>query len=276
MINNNKPLWDRDDQGNLHFNVKHRVANLRTKPDTLWNHPLALIVIITLCAFVDFMCFKQLFDSFLLDSPLIRWTGILGMIFAFDFVPVYLGLNVRKRLQKYNVSITILIVMGLIFTLAFAANIYLRISFKDLVMPDLTTSSTSIFGSVSTESTVSSRALPYAIFAGILPLLTSIGSFTISFLMANPLKAEKLALDTEHNELADSIGQIDALLQEYEADPDFYGRLMGDDENKYGVMKQMIREKRDTYRDYVRERIKEFLGNPTASNVLSNPLKEVA
>ena len=43
-----------------------------------------------------------------------------------------------------------------------------------------------------------------------------------------------------------------------------------------GHMKQMIREKRETYRDYVRERIKEHLGNPVANNILAQPLKEVS
>lgn len=275
MRKNNETLWSRDNQGNLQFGTKRRIAKERTKPDTLWNHPFLLVVIIVLCAAVDSICFKQLFDSFLLDAPLIRWTAILGMLFAFDFVPVYLGLNLKKRLQSYNVSIAVLITMVAILAIAFAVNVYLRIEFKDLVMPDLTESSTSIFGSVSAESNVSSRAFPYAVFASIVPLLTSIGSFTISFFMANPLKAEKLAFDSEHNELADHIGQIDALLQEYEADPDFYGRLTQDDDAKFEAMRQMIREKRETYRDYVRERIKEHLGNPIANNILAKPLKEV-
>jgi len=274
MHRSNLTLWNRDKQGNLSFETKNRIAVVRAKPDTLWNHPFLLAVVIILCATVDFVCFQQLFDSFLLDSPLIRWTAILGMLFAFDFVPVYLGLNYRKRVQEYNISGKILLIMVAVFTLAFAANSYLRMAFKDLVMPDLTESASSVFGSVNTETTVSSRAAPYAIFASIVPLLTSIGSFTISFFMANPLKAEKLTLEKERNELADRIGQIDALLQEYEADPNIYERLLDDDDKKYETIKQLIYDKRETYRDYVRERIKEYLGNPVDTNILAKRLKQ--
>ena len=276
MLRNKEPLWGRDGQGNLEFKTKKRVARLRTKPDTLWNHPVLLVVIIFLCAAVDFVCFQQLFDSFLMDARLIRWTAIIGMLLAFDFVPVYLGLNLRKRLQGYNVNKAMLVAMLAVTLLAFGVNVYLRIQFRDLVLPDLTASSSSIFGSLSTGTAVSSRALPYAIFASAIPLFTSLCSFTISYFMANPLRAEKLALDNEHNELADRIGQIEAILREYDANPDFHGRLTGDDNDRFGAMKQMIKEKRETYRDYVRERIKEHLGEAAANNELSKPLKVVA
>jgi len=269
-------LWERDSQGNLKFGAKKRVAKARTRPDTLWNHPVFLVVVILLCATVDFMCFKQLFDSFLLDAPAIRWTTIFGMLFAFDFVPIYLGLNYRKRRQGYNVSAGMLAAMAAIFVLAFAVNVYLRIAFRDLVLPDLSQTSSSVFGSVSTGSAGSARALPYAIFASVVPLLTSVGSFAISYFMANPLRQEKLALDAERDELSDRIGQLDAVLQEYDADPDFQGRLKADDEEKYTAMRQLIREKRETYRDYVRERIKEHLGDPVANNILAKPLKEAS
>lgn len=276
MSGKHELLWERDSQGNLKFGAKKRVARERARPDTLWNHPAFLVVVILLCATVDFMCFKQLFDSFLMDAPAIRWTTIFGMLFAFDFVPIYLGLNYRKRRQGYNVSAGMLTVMALIFVLAFAVNVYLRIAFRDLVLPDLTQTSTSVFGSVSTGTAGSSRALPYAIFASIVPLLTSIGSFAISFFMANPLRQEKLALDRERDELSDRIGQMDAVLQEYDADPEFEKRLTADDEEKYGAMQHTILEARETYRDYVRERIKEHLGDPVANNILAKPLKEVS
>lgn len=260
----NWTFWRLDNQGNIKFITRDWISSKRDKPDTFWNHPILLGVIIIVCALVDFACFMQIFGKLLPDTELVRWVSILGMLFAFDFVPVYLGLNLRKRLQGYNVKELMLIAMVGVFALAFLTNVYLRISLRDLILPNLVD-----------ETITSPYAVTFAVFASILPLLTSIGSFTISYSMANPLNTEKLALETERNHLMDSIGQIDALLKEYDADGDFYDRLISDDNKQYETMKQMIREKREEYRDYVREMIKEQLGEELSTNTLSKPLKEV-
>lgn len=269
----NEKLWNRDSQGNLAFYTKYDISRKRKKPDVFWNHQMAMIIILISCAAIDFLNFKQLFDSFLMDAPFTRWTSIFGMLFAFDVIPIYLGLNLRKRVQGYNVNRAVLLSMIMIFLLALAANVYIRIVFKDMALFDITKLSTSIFEKADNVSGVSKYSLQYSIFASIIPLLTSIGSFTISFLITDPLKEEKLMLEEEHNKLADSISQVEAVLREYEADPNFYERITSDDNAKYEIHRQMINEKKDYFRAYVRQRIMERpTMDATAKNILSRPL----
>jgi len=268
-------IWAMGERGQIIFNARNKTRKERHQPDSVWNHSIFLVLMIGACAIIDYYCFKSLFDSFLLDKPVVRSLSIGAMLFAFDFIPIYLGMNLRKRMQGYNVAIPIIISMASCFIIAFGANVLLRIVFKDLAMPDLSEASTSMFGSVNTETATSSRAMPYAVFSSILPLLTSIGSFLISYTMSNPLKQEMKQLEKEHSILSDNIGQLEAILAEYEADPDFFNRITRDDEEKYEIMRWMIFEKREKYRDDVRQRIKEYLRDATANSELSIPLKEV-
>ena len=290
-----KTLYQIDGNGNVHYGVREGIVRSRYKPCSFWNRPVFLVATIVVCALIDYFCFSQVLGSFLLDSAPVRSMSICALLFAFDFVPIYLGENLRKRSQGYNVSIVLLACMIGCFVVAFAANVLLRFTFRDIVLPDFSSAqSQSAFGSFdggasaaaiagsaagtsaaantgAASSAGSPYALPYAIFASVLPLLTSIGSFTISFVMSNPLADELKKLEEEHIMLASCAGQLDAILREYDSDPDFYERLMKDDDEKYVEMKQMIYAKRGSYRDYVRERLKEHLGDAAATSELSVP-----
>ena len=57
-------------------------------------------------------------------------------------------------------------------------------------------------------------------------------------------------------------------------DPNHLERLLKEDDQKYGNMLAMIRERTLLYCDYVRERLKEHLGDPASSNELSRDNRE--
>ena len=76
-------------------------------------------------------------------------------------------------------------------------------------------------------------------------------------------------LRMEQVKLEDDIVKIEALLMEYDADSDYFARLLLEDEEKYRDTLEFIKEKMLHYCDYVRERLKEHLGDPVANNVLS-------
>ena len=266
---NNNSLWSLDRRGQLTFPLKNMLLAVRSKSESFWTHPVFMIFTIIVCLIIDYVCFEQLFGSFLHESASIRNLSVGAMLFAFDAVPVYLGLNMRRRMQGYRVHKYVLTGLISCFALAFAANVMLRITMKDLALPDLTTVSFSLSGNDTAGSAASARAMVYAIFAAVMPLLTSAGSFFISYTMADPLRDELKRLDSEYYQLSDAVGQIEAVLQEYESDPEFAERLMNDDDEKYEAALQLIREKAETYRDYVRERIKEHLGDPADNSELS-------
>ena len=70
-------------------------------------------------------------------------------------------------------------------------------------------------------------------------------------------------------EKTDEIRRIDAYISEYEADIDFAEHLKEDDEGKYREMQKYQKALVLSYADYVRQRLKEHIGDPTSTNVLS-------
>lgn len=231
------------------------------------------IIVMLICAVLDFVMFQQLFSSFLYDHALIRWFSIVGCLIAFDLAPIYLGIFVRKLDQGYRVSLLLPCLAILAFALAIAGNVWLRIVMRDLVLP-ASSSGTSLFGTVSEAEAVNPGAMPYAIFSAALPVGTSLVSFIISYITSNPLKSKLKTLHMAQIELEDSIGQLEAILTEYEEDSNLTDRLTEEDDEQFATVLGMTREKAVAYCDYVRERIKEHLGDPAASNELSKDSRQ--
>lgn len=270
----NNNLWAVNQQGGLEFGLRNELLKREYQVDSMWEHPVVAVAVMFVCATLDFVLFKQLFASFLYDHVLIQWFSIIGCLIGFDLAPIYLGILVRKKNQGYRISLLLLGLLILAFALAIAGNVWLRIEMRDLVLPAASSTGTSLFGSVAEEESVNPGAMPYAIFTAALPIVTSLVSFGISYITSNPLKNKLKNLHTSQVKLEDSIGQLKAILIEYEEDPDLTGRLTAEDDEQYATCLGLTREQAVAYCDYVRERIKEHLGDPAASNELSKDSRQ--
>ena len=270
----NKSLYQIDRQGHLKFPLRAALTKKRAQNDSGWEHPAASVAIMAVCAVLDFVMFKQLFSAFLYDSVVVQMLSIIAMLIGFDLASVYLGIVLKKRQQGLNSSIIVAVFLGVAFIIALAGNVALRIAVKDLVLPDLSAATTSIFGQIEETDTSNELALLYAIFASVMPVITSLVSFGVSFQSAGPLTKRMQRLQGEQVAIEDAIVEIEAILMEYESDPDHFTRLLEEDEQKYQNMLEMLHEKTVLYCDYVRERIKEHLGDPTSNNALSQDNRE--
>lgn len=269
MKKSNERLYKIDNQGHLKFPLRAEIVRNFGKADSVWEHPAASVFIMTVCGLLDFVMFRQLFSSFLYDSKVVQMFSIIAMLIGFDVAPIYLGHVLKNRRQGLNSSVIAAVFYGTAFMVAFIANIILRIAVKDMVLPDLSLTMTSILGGTSETNTTNSLALIYALFASTMPVITSLVSFGVSFQSSNPLRKRVKKLREEQITIEDNIVEIEALLMEYEEDLDHFKRLLEEDEQKYQNMIEMLHEKTVFYCDYVRERLKEHLGNPTSSNELS-------
>lgn len=224
------------------------------------------------CAVVDASVFTSLFQLISYDSPFMLGIEVAGFVFAFDVVPLYLGIHLRRLKQGLSKDRFILWLALTVCVLACAMNIALRITTIDQMSPDLSESATAYFGMAekeSVDSAINPIAVALTIFGIGLPVLTSIGSFFISFLTYNPLKVRQRREEEMLAVKRDEIRRLDALLREYDADEKFAEHLKQDDQGKLDEMKKMQRAVVLGYCDYVRQRLKEHLGNPTANNALS-------
>lgn len=268
----NENLWVIRRDGNLGFTTRSKITRLRSRPDTMWNHPLMLIVIIATCGLVDLLNFKQVFDAFIFDSLIARIVGILAFLIAFDFIPIWAGLNLKKKNQGYKVNTAVIKIMTCAFILAFVVNFALRIATREMVLPEGGVFSGEINGDVTTPALQGGNHMlvyVYAVLTSIVPLITSLASGGISFLMSNPLHKEMMDIEKRKNLLLSDIESVNATLEEYDADKAFFERMLKDDAEKYAAARIMVTRHQQYLKDYVRERLAEHLADPTSTTVLT-------
>lgn len=267
---NNLISIDRNGEFVYHGLNSHTAKKYRA--DTPLDKSFVPYLIMIFCAIVDASVFISLFKLLSYDSPFMLGVQVAGCLFAFDVVPLYLGIQLRRIKQGLSKDKFIIWLALVVCILACAMNIALRLMTMEQMSPDLSSATTSYFGTVAQESQaigVDATTIALTIFGIILPVLTSVGSFFISYLTYNPLKIRKRLEEEMLAEKKDEIRRLDAILTEYDADTEFAEHLIQDDSGKFEEMKKMQRALVLSYCDYVRQRLKEHLANPTAINALS-------
>lgn len=253
---------------NSHTSKKYRA-------DTPLDKSFVPYLIMAFCAIVDASVFISLFKMISYDSPFMLGVQVAGCLFAFDVIPLYLGIQLRRIKQGLSKDRFIMWLALVVCVLACAMNVVLRLMTMEQMSPDMSSATTSCFGTVAQESQITgidATAVALTVFGIILPVLTSVGSFFISYLTYNPLKVRKRLEEEMLAEKKDEIRRFDAILTEYDADTEFAEHLVQDDEGKFEEMKKMQRAVVISYCDYVRQRLKEHLATPTAINALSEEI----
>lgn len=253
---------------NSHTSKKYRA-------DTPLDKSFVPYLIMAFCAIVDASVFISLFKMISYDSPFMLGVQVAGCLFAFDVIPLYLGIQLRRIKQGLSKDRFIMWLALVVCVLACAMNVVLRLMTMEQMSPDMSSATTSYFGTVAQESQITgidATAVALTVFGIILPVLTSVGSFFISYLTYNPLKVRKRLEEEMLAEKKDEIRRFDAILTEYDADTEFAEHLVQDDEGKFEEMKKMQRAVVISYCDYVRQRLKEHLATPTAINALSEEI----
>lgn len=271
-MNKHYSLLTKDRNGEFIYNGLNSHICKKYKADTPLDKSFVPYLIMLFCAAVDAAVFISLFKMISYDSPFMLGIEVAGFLFAFDVVPLYIGIQLRRLKQGISKDRFILWLAFTVCVLACVTNVTLRLTTMNQMSPDLSSASTSYFGTVVTEvndKTTDPTAIALTIFGIVLPLLTSIGSFFISYLTYNPLKVRMRTAEEVLTEKNDEIRRLDAVLDEYDADLEFADHLREDDEGKYEAMKKMDLAKVINYCEYVRLAFEEYLKNPTSINALS-------
>lgn len=264
-----------DRNGEFVYNGLNSHTGKQYKADTPMDKSFVPYLIMLLCGTIDAACFINLFKLISYDSPFLLAIQVAGFLFAFDVVPLYLGIQFSRIKQGISKDKFIMWMALIVCTMACVLNIVLRLMTMDQMAPDLSSATNSFIGGVSqgTQDSETARvdptALGLALVGIVIPFVTSLGSFFISYLTYNPLVVRKRNQEELIAEKKDEIRRLDAILFEYDADTEFAEHLIQDDTGKFEEMKKMQRALVLSYCDYVRQRLKEHLANPTAVNALS-------
>lgn len=264
-----KGVFSRDQNGEFIYNGLNAHISKKYRSDTPLDKSFVPYLIMIFCATVDATVFINLFKLISYDSPVMLGVEVIGFLFAFDVVPIYLGIQLRRLKQGISKDKFILWIAIGICVLACILNIFLRITTIDLIS-DTASASTSYFGTVA-EQTASTdpAAIALTVFTIFIPMLTSGCSFVVSYLTYNPLKIKKRAAEEMLAEKNDEIRRINAYIDEYETDIDFAEHLKEDDERKYLEMQKYQKALVLSYAGYVRQRLKEYIADPAANNSIS-------
>ena len=259
-------LWTIDNQGNMKFSTREGRLESMMDRDTVFGK--LAIGLMFICGAIDFFAFKQQFGIMLYDHPLYQAGMIIGFLVMFDVGAVLLGYFLKRRSQGLKSSkiaewsLIAVIVTGVVF------NLWLRIVKRDELIP-LDTMQGSLFGAVTEGPTSDPAALPYAIVSSLLPLGTTIVSIIASYVGSNPLGNALKKVRKQKVEIENKINEINAAIAELNADKEMARRM---DEQDARLLAEKVIYARTlglTYSDYVRQRIKEHIGDPASTNELS-------
>ena len=264
-MNKNTAKWYVGKDGNVMFTTGMNVIRKRHKPNSIFEHPIVSVIALFLFGVIDVALFYQLLTPVVDESGITLIVGLLALFTGMDFAPIYLAMRLREKKQKYKVDNIMLWFFLLSFLITFAMNCMLRYALRDTAVANMT--EVSINGNESVA--VNSFSAVYSAFCAILPLITSLCSFGISYAIYNPLRTELQKAEEIRNMLDEDITQTEAVLTSITADTDMLKRLLSEDTDHYECTIEMVRERALEYSDYVRERIKEHMGEAAATNELS-------
>ena len=255
MNNKNKELLiSLNKDGEIIDNQLHQYTRSKYKPDNPFFYGFMPYVLMGLCITIDLFFFQSLFQRISYDNSTMLFMEVIGLGFAADLVPVYAGVVAKRIHQGISRERFILGLLLAVPITALIINIVLRAATIELMNAD---------------GTVDAAAKALTLISMAVPVFTSVGGFAISYSCYSPIEIQlcrqELALETQR----DICRRVEGILGDYAADPDFVQRLNEIDERKYQEALKLQRAKAITYADYVRQRIKEHLGNPSSNDALS-------
>lgn len=270
MSTNN--IWSLNNKGEIVNECLQRNNKKRYKPDTPFDNSFVPYLIMIFCAMVDGLVFYSLFSKISYDSPMMLMAQIIGLLLGYDVAPIFMGIQYRRLRQGLTKDKFTLIMALVVCGIAISINIALRIVTIDLNGVSTISTVTSYVGASTQEVTDTGLApsiIASTIFGIGVPIVTSLTSLLVSFMTYNPLDIKKRRLVEMLEDTRDEVRRLDAIIEDYDLEQDFAEQVEIEDKEKYRQMQKMHKAMVIGYCDYVRERLKEQLGNPSSNNVLS-------
>lgn len=252
--NNSKPIITLTGEGEiLPGNVINTIEE-KYKPDNPFFRAPVSYILMVLCCVIDLAFFKSLFETVSYDSPEMIPLEIAVLAFGADIVAAYAGVVAKQIRQGVRKGKGNLILLLLVPIISLIVNGLLRVSTMSIMAPD---------GYIDPAT----KALTMTAIAA--PILTSVGNFAISFECYNPLAVKMKREEISIELLKDICRRFRAVITDYECDANFEERLQKIDEEKHINARKMLINDAFILNDYVRVKIMEYLGDPTATNILS-------
>lgn len=200
----------------------NRVTRLH-KPDNIYANSLLSNMLVLIFVLIDFFCISILWNFVQTENPEFILFISCACAISLDVPLAIAAVAIKKYhhgISSRNEAMIITIISVIIFVIAFVFSFMFRIVTKDytFVIED----SSAVVDSVNytvVDSTKENISIWFAaLFNGIIPLLTSLSSFVISYFSYSPVEKKIKRLETERVKLQSNVLEADkALVQSEDA-----------------------------------------------------------
>lgn len=240
--------------GELIQDSLHRHTINKYKPDSfILKSPVSYFLMIA-CVIIDIAFFRSLFVKISYDSPMMIILETAGLAFAADIVAAYAGIlakRIKQGLSRDKLNLYLLISVPIF---ALLINGILRFA---------------TMGLDSIDGTIDAATIALTIIAIVTPIFTSIGNFAISFQSYDPLGQKMCREEMAIDSVKDECRRLQAIEEECD---DFDAEKLKEIDRQHliNAKKELINDALMLYAD-IRVKMMEYLGDPTSTNVLSQP-----
>jgi len=266
-------LWKRESNGEIMDGTVNNILNEKHRPDNPLDRSFVPYLIMLFCMGVDLTIFLSLFKMISYSSPVLLAVQVGGFLLCFDFVPVFLGIMLRRSKAGLSSSKLMMYLALAVFIGAAVVNLVLRLQTLDLVAPAPTaiadTGSLMVGEETVAAASIGSKEIAQTIFAVVVPLLTSAGSFFVSYVTFNPLKVMQKRYEKLLALKRDELRRVQAILSEYNADSNYEETLRSEERVKYTQTSLEQRSRLAKYMLYTRQKLIEALNDPASTSALS-------
>ena len=235
------------------------------KPDNLYARQLTNYLAILVFFSIDLFCLATVWNLVQLDSPFYAWSVAVGCALALD-VPLAIGAIALKKhhhglMDKKEAMIT-LVLSVIVFAIAFVFSIGFRLVTKDLTFDVGTTSTLINTAGVNEASNENNTTIWFAaLFNGVVPLLTSISSFVVSYFSTNPVNDKLKTLETERITLQANLLEADMALSQADDAITHCNGLLAREKDLYKEFIEKLNSENQSLKQLARIILMEKLGN---------------
>lgn len=249
-------------------------------PGSVYEMNLFASLAVFVFVIIDFYCLKVVWNLVQLEDPFYINAIALACAIALD-VPLAIAAIALKKyddgfIPKKDRNL-ILILSIAVFSIAFVFSFAFRIVTKDLSF-EIGTASTMTETLASTDATSSDSTAIWvaAMFNSVIPLLTSLSSFVISYFSCNLIVKKLLKYEKERIGLQSNCVDAEKALTEMEGSKEYNDRLIKREKELYKEFMDELDTQALLLKQRVRVIIMEKLNNPEDITALSRSSESLA
>lgn len=262
------------------YRTREKRLSYVSKSDTIYASNLVAYGTVIGCVIIDFYLHYVKWNLVQMESPIYVCMAAIACAVALD-VPLAIAGVVLKRYHqgccgKQEKNLVMVLAIG-VFAIAFLCSFGFTYVTRDLVFT--MGSAGTITNTVAETQQAGEQEAEHigivmaALYNSILPLLTSLASFIVSYFSYDPLKQKLRKYEKEKIGIQNNLMEAEKAMAE--ADDEYCERLIARENDKYAEMKQQINAENAYFKELTRMIMTEKMTTPDQNDAIGRNGKEV-